>query len=299
MDNLNELVTLKERIHIAQHCVEEMGKTVKMKVLNMTKAVEYMREIRKMKGLAPFVVVKPVIEQQYKEQRLNATYQRDPKTGVYYGIPVREDEFGNIIWRKVRVVETETYRIMDSIDDAMMWTVLRFHPKLKNSPFQMSNPPFEVFDQVADAKKDVSKANSMKKAFEVIDKISEKPSDMLNFVRYMGEEITDYTTIAIIEGQLNSLAMHDPVRFLRKYNEPARAYHQIFTAAMQLGLIGEIPGQGYYYNNTPLGMDETDVVSFLKNDQVTLTAIIGDIEQTDEALKAIVKESIKEPAKAK
>ena len=289
MNNM-ELVSLEERRYLAKNCVKEMGKEVKIKVLDMPAAVEYMRDLRKRKGLSPFVIVKPVYENKHKEMRLSGTYQRDPETGVYYGIPVREDQFGNVIWRKVRVVESETFHIMSSLNDAMIWTVLRFHPKLGGSPWAIVNPIFRIFDPAENARKDVAKAKAMGQAFNVIKLLAEKPLDMLNFARYMGEEITDYTSIGIIDGTLHSLAMNDPYSMIRKYNEPGRAYGQIFLAAYQTGLIGEIPGQGFYYKNTPLGMDMPDVINFLKKDKVIISTLIEDIQMQDPAAKSIIKE---------
>lgn len=289
--NVEELVSLAERQYLAKHCTREMGKEIKMQVLDIEKATEYMRSQRLKTGMAPYVVIKPIVEDKFKEMRLAGTYQKDPKTGIYYGVPVREDNFGNIIWRKIRIVETETLRIHDSLDDAKMWTVLRFHPKVKNSPWQDSNPVFEVFDPVRNAGHEISKATSMKKAFEAADELSAKPDLMLNFVRFMGEEVTDYTQLKIIEGMLSSLAMQDPITFLRKFNDPSRNYYHIFHAAYQSGLLEEIPGQGFYFKNTPLGMDEVDVVAALRNDQNLIASLVGEIEQHDEAYLSLLNES--------
>ncbi len=290
MKNIEELVSLDERKYLFKHCRKEMGKDITIDVLDIDKAVIYMREQRLKNGAAPYVVIKPIFENQYKEMRLSATYQRDDKTGLRYGIPLREDNFGTILWRKIRIVETETLRIMDNLEDAKTWTVLRFHPKLKNSPWQQSNPIFEVFDPVRSAGKEIAKANSMKKAFEAIDKLSEKPADMLNFVRYMGEDFSEYTQMKIVNGTLNTLAMQDPIGFLTKFNNPSRAYYHVFHAAYQNGLFTEVPGQGYYYQNNPLGMEIPDVINTLKKDSVLISSIVGEIEEKDDALLSIVKE---------
>lgn len=290
MKNVEELVSLAEREYLAKHCVTKMGKDITIDVLNINKATEYMRSLRLKNGATPFVVIKPIFENQFKEMRLSGTYQRDDKTGLRYGIPLREDQFGNILWRKIRIVETETLHIMDNLEDAKTWTVLRFHPQLKNSPWQKSSPIFEVHDPGLAAGKEIAKANGMKKAFEAIDKLSEKPADMLNFVRYMGEEITDYTQMKIITGTLNTLAMQDPIGFLRKFNNPSRAYYHVFHAAYQNGLFTEIPGQGYYYKNNPLGMEEIDVIATLRKDSVLISSVVGEIEEKDNALLSIIKE---------
>ena len=66
MKNVEELVSLAEREYLAEHCVKKMGKDITIDVLDIDKATEYMRSLRLKNGAAPYVVIKPIFENQYK-----------------------------------------------------------------------------------------------------------------------------------------------------------------------------------------------------------------------------------------
>ena len=136
---------MAERQWIAKYAVIEMGDAIKTKVMNVDKVVERIVAMRAKNNMSPYVEIQPISPDMHKMPNKLATWQKDPITGVYYGIATGQDDFGNIRWQKIQLNDHLSLN-MDRTNDAKIWTVLRFHPELLGSPWAKDSPYYKVYD---------------------------------------------------------------------------------------------------------------------------------------------------------
>ena len=106
------LVTEAERRWIAEKASKVMGSKVTQKVIDLDKVIARIRTDRQNKNLSSYIDILPISTDQFKNPHKQATFQKDPITGVLYGIALRSDDFGNIQWQKIhlRMKELNTFR---------------------------------------------------------------------------------------------------------------------------------------------------------------------------------------------
>lgn len=280
------LVSMAERKEIAENMSKEWGTNVLYRVIDLDKVVKKIKADREAKNLSPYIEIKPVSADQHKmPMRLN-TFQKDPQTGVYYGILASVDQHGNPKWQKIQLNDNLTLN-MDNINDAKVWAVLRFHPDIKYSPFQNDNPYYEVYDPVDHAVAETAKVHKMKKAFEIVDKLIEEPLEMVFFARYMGADLQEQSNFEIVQGALLMAAQSNPAEFVRKYQDRSRKHEEIFTTGEALAIITEHPESGYMYGRLPLGLTREEAIEVLKKDGNVMTSILTEIEKKDTVRKTV------------
>lgn len=280
------LVTIEERKQIQQEMSVEFGSKIKFRVIDLDKAVAKIREERARFSLSPYIEIKPISPDMHKLPSRTSTFQKDPITGVLYGIPINQDEFGNMRWQKIQIGDNLSLNL-DNTNDAKIWAVIRFSPDLKGSPFQVQNPYYEVYDPVVIARTEMGEVAQMKKAFERIDAIKERPTDMVMFARYLGEEIRENVSLDILYNTLLKFARNYPGEFNRKWESKSRSYGERFATARAIGIITQDIDKGYVFRNIPLGLSEDEVVRFLSKDPNIMGAINDQIIEKDSVVKGI------------
>lgn len=290
MENL--LVTLAERKWIAENAVREMGKNILVKVIDLDKYIKHMETLRSKNNLSPYVEIMPVSEDMHKIPNRMATYQKDPVTGVYYGIPIDQDEFGNIKWQKIQLQDNLSLNL-DRVSDQKIWAVIRFYPEIKGSPWQVQNPYYKVFDPVTEAMKESAEIESMRKAFERVEMITGKPKEMVMFARFLGEEFMENSNYQIVTAALFRWAKNSPVEFNRKWESRNRGLYECFNTACALGIIINDINQGYKFQNIMLGVSPEDVIKMMSKDPNIVGSISSSINEKDTVIK-IVTRDIKE-----
>lgn len=293
-----ELVTLEERIWISKNAVKLMGKAVQVKVLDLDKMIERMKEQRKQNKLSPYVEIQPISEDMHKVPNRVATYQKDPITGVYYGIAIDQDDFGNIKWQKIQIQDSLSLNL-DNDSEAKIWAVIRFHPDILGSPWQISNPYYKIYDPVAIADKENEEIDSMKLAFDRVDMISDKPKEMVLFARYLGEEFMDNANYKLVRGALLRSAKNNPEFFNQKWTDKNRSYGEYFQTALALGVIVNDISRGYLFRNIQIGLSKEDVVRTLSMDQNILSSIGAEIFEKDKVILIVEKDLAGEKKKGK
>ena len=277
---------MEERNWIRNEAYIEMGKTVKYKVADIDRMVERIRNERVKYNLTPYVDIIPISADAHKTPNKMPTYQKDPITGVLYGIPNGEDDYGNIRWQRLQLNDTLALNL-DSEMDCKIWAIIRFNPEILGSPFQKQNPYYKVFDPVATAKVEMDEVVSMKKAFEYVDKLKLSPKEMVFFARYLGEDLRENANKDIVEGILLKYARNYPNQFIQKFDSKSRSYGERFHAAKSLGIIEQFPDKGFTFRNLPLGFSEEEAIKMLSQDNAVMTAINNLIIEKDTVMRIV------------
>jgi hypothetical protein len=283
------LVTLDERKLIQKEMSVEYGTKVKHRVIDLDKAIIKIREERARYSLSPYVEIKPISPDMHKVPSRTGTFQKDPVTGVFYGICIGEDDFGNLKWQKIQIGDSLSLNL-DNNDDARVWAVARFNPDIKGSPFQQQNPYYEVYDPVEIARTEMGEVRNMQKAFGRIEMISEKPIDMVLFARYLGEELRDNASFDIVYNVLLRFARNHPEDFNKKWENKNRSFGERFATARVLQIITQDVDKGYVYKNIPLGHTEDEAIRFLSKDTTIMSSVNSAITEKDDLVNNMKKE---------
>jgi hypothetical protein len=289
MESQKELVTMAERRLIQKEMSVEFGTKVKHRVIDLDKVVQKIREDRARFAMSPYIEIKPISPDMHKVPSRTSTYQKDPVTGVLYGIPISQDEFGNMRWQKIQIGDNMSLNL-DEQNEAKIWAVLRFCPDIKGSPFAAQNPYYEIFDPEAIAKAEMGEVAHMKKAFERIDLIENNPVDMVYFARFLGEEIRENASVDIVTNTLLRFAKNRPEEFNRRWDSKVRSFGERFATAVFLGIITQDVDKGYVYQNIPLGQSEEEALRLLSKDHNIMSSLNDKIEQEDKVIKQMKEE---------
>jgi len=284
-----ELVTLEERIWIQKNAVKMMGKAVLIPVIDLDKVVDRMQQQRKANKLSPYVEIQPISEDMHKSPNRLATYQKDPITGVYYGIAIDQDEFGNVKWQKIQIQDSLSLNL-DRTPEAKIWAVIRFHPDIQGSPWQVSNPYYKIYDPVAIAEKESEEIDAIKLAFDRVDMIADKPKEMVLFARYLGEEFMDNANYKLVKGSLLRMARNNPELFNMKWQDENRSYGEYFQTALALGVVVNDINRGYLFRNIAIGLSKEDAIRTLSMDQNILSSIGAEIFEKDKVIQIVESE---------
>lgn len=289
MERKKLLVSIEERKAIQREMSLEFGTKIKYRVIDLDKAVQRIREERARFSLSPYIEIKPISPDMHKVPSKTNTFQKDPITGVLYGIPIDQDDFGNMRWQKIQIGDNLSLNL-DNINDAKIWAVIRFNPDIKGSPFQTQNPYYEIYDPIEVARNEMGEVVHMKKAFDRIDDIKERPIDMVNFARFIGEEIRENASLDIIYNTLLSFARKYPEEFNKKWESRSRSFGEKFASAKAIGVITMDVDRGYVFRNIPLGLSDEDAIRFLSKDVNIMNSINSEVAEHDEVIKGIKRE---------
>jgi hypothetical protein len=300
MEKNKLLVTIDERRAIHKDMSYEFGTKIKHRVMDLEKVVDRIRAERSRYSLSPYIEIKPISPDMHKMPSRTSTFQKDPITGVLYGIPIDQDEFGNMKWQKIQIGDNLSLSL-DNNNEAKIWAVLRFCPDIKGSPFQMQNPYYEIYDPVEVARNEMSEVEAMKKSFDRIDMVKQKPIEMVMFARYLGEEIRENASFDIVYNTLLRFARSYPVEFNRKWESKSRSYGERFATARAIGVVTQDIDRGFVFRNIPLGLTEEEAIRFLAKDMNIMNAINDQIQEEDLVVIGMKKELlyIDEKKKAK
>jgi hypothetical protein len=285
---IKPLVSLQERLDIQKNMVEQIGTVIKYPVMDLKKVTEKIKADRKAANMSPYVEIRPISPDKYKDRSRLNTYQKDRKTGVYYGLPISVDEFGNIKWQKILMTDHMTLNL-DNENDVKVWAVIRFHPSIKGSPFQEETPYYYVYDPVDEADANANRIENMEKAFAVVRELLKDPVLMVKFVRSLGVELQDNSNYKIVKSALYTEAEKNPVEFMNSYKDKEGQYKRLFHSAVAIGTIQEDSNSGFMYEKIPLGITEEDSINFLKKDGTLAMSIDEKVKQDDPVMKEVKK----------
>jgi hypothetical protein len=290
-----QLVSIEERKWIAEKGVIQMGSKIKYSVMNVDKVIEHMKELRGKSYSSPWIEIIPISEDLHKMPNKMPSFQKDPVTGVYYGIALNEDEYGNIKWQRLQLNDHLSLDL-DKPNDAKLWSVLRFNPDIEGSPFQNQRPYYKVFDPLEESRKQNNETIQMKKAFDRVDTLLSDPKAMVNFVRYLGEDLVESSNYEIVKGRLLSAARYNPEDFNNKWQSKNRGFAEVFESARANGLVALDPDRGYVYKDISLGLTKEEAFKYLQRDATLLSSINDQLSEVDKVIINVT-ESIKHALK--
>lgn len=286
-----ELVSPALRKQMADRA-ESLGKNFPVKVVNFREEVKILQDSRIEENMSPYIHINQTKklnrqEHQMKDRTQSLTYQRDKDYNVYYGIPAALYPDDNIKWRRIMIGENFSLDIRKA-DEAKIWIVLRMHRKVKGSPWQVTDPIYQVFDEELEAKKDLLKTKELKEAFKRIDKLD--PVQLILFARtlrtseHQDFDLSFNTSYDVIQAKVLNFAHHDPILFNKIWNSNDRAYKEVFVNGYAVGIIDNKQGMGYYFGSTFLGQNDEQAISFMKDDPQLTEAIRREVFEKDTLL---------------
>lgn len=289
---MKSLISIEERKWIAANATVLLGpeRGIKYPVVDLKKLTENLKQEIVRKKLAQFVDIIPIKENPYKNIDKSMTFEKDPETGVYYGIATGLDNFGNIKWQKINVRD-QMRLILTREADLQVWAIIRFWSEIQGSPFQKSLVYFKVYDPIDAANSEMEEMEALEEAFEHISSIKSKPRKMLDLVRYLGAgNVFEGINSKILNGYLIKEARTNPFAFNEKWKEKDRGYAELLASAVSFTIIRKDPEGGYFYNNVPLGISEEETIRFLKTDSNISQAIRQTLDEQDIFAKALDQE---------
>jgi len=289
MNEKDLLVTMSERNWIKENAIQEVGESFKYHVIDIKKASKHVMDERKRKMMSDVIEIRPIYPDLNKAPSRTGTFQKDPITNVYYGILISVNEYGNMKWHKTQIHD---YFLLDLNKelDLNIWTILRFNPNIKGSPFQGDNPYYYVYDPVDEALSEMKRAEMIEKAFAKISTIKSRPQEMLMFARYMGEDFNQSVNTQVVLGKLFKLATDYPEEIIKKWDSNDRGAAEKLRSAMSLGIVTSDIDRGLMFRNVPLGLDEEQAIRTLKKDQNITSSINIEIQQKDILMKKMIEE---------
>lgn len=291
-EDLN-LITLDERLKMP---FKIMG-SQNLKVIDLDKATVEMMQKRLKEDLPNIVEVKAIRIDRYKELMKGLTYSRDPKTGIFYGLPAGTFPDGNIKWNRIILTEHNTFNLENDTEQKM-WCVLRMHPTIKGSPLQLEDPIFEMVDPEIESRKRLRSANVMLEAMTLAKEIA--PENLLRFARYLGIQVPAVPTVSQLQSLIMLFAQNSPFDFMNYYHDKNRGIIELFKMGTAIGVIRNEIDRGFVFEGIYLGLTEPEVVRFLEQDTVLLARIQKDVKAKDHESDLLTTEiESKKPAKAK
>jgi len=272
---MNTIVTKKERDEMPYIVY---GKDVKVKVVDFDKVSQAILKSRKDAGMSNVVELNAIKIYKNKELSDTISWSKDHSTGIYYGIPIGFHVDGNVKWRKILLQEYNTFNLKNP-DEMQKWIVCRMHPHVKGSPFESADPKFYVYDADEEASMKFSKATLVSKSINAAQKMATKR--ILNFHRFLDLPTPEEVSPKRIRNEIVAFAMENPEEFNNKFNSPGREYYEIYSAAKHLGVIIYSPENGFSFKGTFLGHTDIEVIRFLEEDTVTLTAVKNRVTELD------------------
>lgn len=280
------LVTEADRRWIAENAVKKMGSKILYDVMDVDVVADKIMEERKLQAMTPWVEIQPISEDMHKIPNRLATFQKDPLTGVLLGIAIDQDDFGNIKWQKIQLHDHLSLNL-DNRNDARIWAVVRFHPDVQGSPWQVQNPYYKIYDPVEEARVENYEIDQMEIAFDHVRKILDDPKSMVHFSRYLGMELRDNSNFEIVRGNLLRFAKNYPVDFNRRWESKTRSYGEYFESARALGIIINEADRGFLYKGISLGLSRADAIKYLSQDSAVMNGISNELAEQDSVVKAV------------
>ena len=184
-----------------------------------------------------------------EKKLLNLTFTcfKDPKTGVWYGIPIGEnDENGRPVFRRVTIAGRRMY-YLENEEDAIEWALVKRHPS-------------------------VSKIRRGAEAVDIaLNKLA--GNELFDFARTIGVS-PENNDLEVVAQLVAEKAQRDPDDFMDRYSNINRSVSEIINRARAAGLIAYKLDTGLVYKESyPLGSSDIAAIAHLKDNPKLLETI--------------------------
>ncbi len=277
--------TLEHRQGFAERAIEYAG-AVKVRVINLNKEAAMFQKERRESGKTMNISFIPV-EGDHKEKNSYHTFSRDPDTGIFFGIPFKVHEDGNIQWRRILINES---LMMDfnRIDDCKTYLVLCMYEKVEGAPYA-TDPKYKFYDPDEEAEDQLDVIKQVEVALQRAGKLSGE--EMVRFGRFLGIVINSNINSQVLSAKVKKYAYDNPADFNLKYDNVERAYEEVITAAENLGLIKKHHEKGFTFEGFSLGMNRSMIIKTLKENPDVWMSMGRTVNDRDIVLKKIASES--------
>ena len=209
-----------------------------------------------------------------EKKLLNLTFTcfKDPKTGVWYGIPIGEnDENGRPVFRRVTIAGRRMY-YLENEEDAIEWALVKRHPSVLNSPLQKGKPILKVYDRKKEATIRLSKIRRGAEAVDIaLNKLA--GNELFDFARTIGVS-PENNDLEVVAQLVAEKAQRDPDDFMDRYSNINRSVSEIINRARAAGLIAYKLDTGLVYKESyPLGSSDIAAIAHLKDNPKLLETI--------------------------
>jgi len=272
------LISEKERKEIAKDfSFKPEGANIPTKIADVTTLAENLQKERKREKKAMIIEISPIIKRVKRDTSIGITNVKDANNNVVYGIFTGLDDYRNITWARIHMDNGITLNL-ENIEDAKRWIVIRMHAKIKGSPFE-SDPLFEVNDPSIEAQKMVQRVTKTEKLFDLIRRMS--GSEMVDTLRYLGEEVNEYSTLKIVKSKLYEQVLTKTDHVYEKMSSKQRGIEAKILAAVEYSIIEYNPENGYIYNQVPLGISMNDVINHFESNKIVKDSILSEVSKSD------------------
>lgn len=261
------------------------GKEIKYKIADLEALANEIVKERKEKGSSLLIQINPIKEKKYFDPNYHASLYRDPITGITFGIVVGFHPDGNPKFRKVLVGEFLTLNL-ERMEDAIVWAFLRWHPQIVGTPWEDSNPRYQIYDQDIEAEKTAKIADQMKKAINRASVIA--TSKLPWILRSLEINFSGIHNERILRSLLLDYAMSSPNEFLDFISTKNLDLLIVLRSAIDVGVIKKKTEGDYVYEGIEIGINESDALLYLNSNLNTLKRITDDLESRDETYKKIM-----------
>lgn len=263
---------------------------VGIKIVDVDKVVEMIRAERRKSNQSMIIQLNPLKEDKFKDPYWSKTFDKDPKTGIYYGIVSKIYPDGNPKWFKINIHEFLTLNL-DNDADAKIWAILRMHSSVKGTPLQVefnADPEISVLDLEVEAGKEINNAMDIAKAVTRAKNLTGEK--MLYIARALGISVNQNSSPKMIKGAIMTRAVKSPVSFNAHYDDENRNVIENFATAETLQIIKMIPQKGYFFSDIPLGINKPSAIAAIKADGQLMMNIANEILRLDTVGKKIMAE---------
>ena len=256
------------------------GANIPTDIIDVDKLAKVMQDERRANNAAMIIEISPIIKKVNRDTNLGITSVKDPYNNIVYGIYAGLDQFKNIIWARISLENGITLNL-DNINDAKRWVVIRMHPKIKGSPFCLDADEalYEVNDPTIEAEKTYQKVGKIEKLFTMLRKMN--GVDIIDAMRYLGETVNDQTTYKVAKARISEMILSNTDYVYQKMTSKQKGIEAKILAAVEYGIVQELPQEGYIYNEVPLGISMNDVINYFETNKTVRNSILAEVGQKD------------------
>tara|TARA_R110000824_G_scaffold24989_6_gene87454 strand:+ start:712 stop:1638 length:927 start_codon:yes stop_codon:yes gene_type:complete len=203
---------------------------------------------------------------------LSFTCFKDSKTGIWYGIPMGEnDDIGRPIFRRITITGRRMY-YLENEEDAIEWSIIKRHPAVLKSVLQKGKPLLKIYDRKQEAKIKLSKIRRGAEAMNIaLNKLA--GNELLDFARTIGVS-PENNDIEVVEQLVAEKAQRDPDEFMNRFSDLNRPISEVINRARAVGLIAFKLDTGLIYKESyPLGSSDIAAMAHLKDNPKLLETI--------------------------
>ena len=276
-----ELVTYEERSDIFNKKKYDMqGDVMKYPVVNLAWICKKIKEERTAAKMSPYIDIKPLIEDVYKDINISFSVEKDPEFGTLYGIVTGFYPDGGIRWKKITIHNHLTLNL-NREDDLKTWAILRYWSKIKGSPFQIESAPFYVYDPEVEANKDIESDEALFIALGRIGELKGKP--LAFFARTLGVYVNSDASPKTIRFEISKTMKANPIEFNKNFESAERGICECFYNGKALSIIKEDLNVGFKFRSHIIGGSPEGCIKWFKENPEMFRECMKEIEEKDTA----------------